>query len=311
MSITILKVIALIGMLYCILLMLRKQKVIRLDPTPDPVTGLTGEELWQQGMQKKNLISTTLTGIVAGFFDALGVGCFAPATSAFKLTRSVDDSNIPGTLNVGYSIPACLEAILFLSVIKMDTLTLVSMIVASLLGAFLTARIAAGFDQKKVPFVMFAAMFLVAIITLCKLLQVGPFSAVGTAVSLSGVKLIIAIIVNFILGGLMTIGIGLYAPCMALCVLLGLNIKCAFPAMMGSCAYLMAFGTAPKFIQDCRYDLVGSWTQAIGGVIGVIPAVFLIGSMDTNTMTLIVVIVCFLTSLVFLIDGFRKRGSQK
>lgn len=51
----------------------------------------------------------------------------------------------------------------------------------------------------------------------------------------------------------MSIGVGLYAPCMAMVLALGMNASCAFPAMMGSCAFLMAFGNGPKFISAGRF----------------------------------------------------------
>jgi hypothetical protein len=44
--------------------------------------------------------------------------------------------------------------------------------------------------------------------------------------------------VNFFLGAIMTAGVGLYAPCMALIFALGMSPKVAFPIMMGSCAFL-------------------------------------------------------------------------
>jgi uncharacterized membrane protein YfcA len=121
-----------------------------------------------------------------------------------------------------------------------------------------------------------------------------------------GIKLVIAIVVNFILGGLMSIGVGLYAPCMALCVLLGLDTGCAFPAMMGSCAFLMAYGNSPKFIQEGRYDPVACWTQAIGGAIGVFLAYYVVKSLSLRTLTFVVVAVCYITSFLFLHDAIKK-----
>ena len=67
-------------------------------------------------------------------------------------------------------------------------------------------------------------------------------------------KLVIAVVGNFVFGALMSIGVGLYAPCMAMVLALGMDAGCAFPAMMGSCAYLMAFGNALKFTAQGRYD---------------------------------------------------------
>ncbi|MBR2539990.1 MAG: hypothetical protein IKE85_04030, partial [Mogibacterium sp.] len=110
MGMYVLKAISLAGVVLCVILMLRKQKQLAADPTPDPVTGLTFKETWAKGMEKKNLISTIIIGVVANFFDTLGIGSFAPSTTAFKLTKSVDDVLIPGTLNVGDTVPVCIEA---------------------------------------------------------------------------------------------------------------------------------------------------------------------------------------------------------
>ena len=301
-----LKAISLAGLVLCIVLMIRKQKQMAASTEKDPVTGLTFQETWARGMEKKNLISTIIIGVVANFFDTLGIGSFAPSTTAFKLTRSVDDVNIPGTLNVGDTVPVCVEAFLFFGLIEMDLLTLVSMIVASIAGAYLAAGVVSKFNRKKVRYAMAVAMFVLATIMFCKWKEIGPFGSIGTEVSLRGIKLIIAIVVNFILGGLMSIGVGLYAPCMALCVLLGLDTRCAFPAMMGSCAFLMAFGNGPKFIQEGRYDPVACWTQAIGGAIGVFLAYYIVKELPLHTLTLIVVIVCYLTSFLFLYDAVKK-----
>ena len=71
---------------------------------------------------------------------------------------------------------------------------------------------------------------------------------------LQGTKLAIGLVGNFLLGALMTLGIGMYAPCMILVGLLGMNAKAAFPIMMGSCAFLMPVASA-RFVQKDAYSL--------------------------------------------------------
>ncbi|MBR2675202.1 MAG: sulfite exporter TauE/SafE family protein [Mogibacterium sp.] len=302
----VLKGLSLLGVALCVVLMIVKQMQLKTTTDKDPVTGMTFSETWAQGMKPKNLVATILIGFIANFFDTLGIGSFAPSTTAFKLTKSVDDVNIPGTLNVGDTVPVCIEAYLFFDFVEMDLLTLVSMIVASIAGAYLAAGVVSKFNRKKVRFAMAAAMFVLATIMLMKVLGKGPFGEIGTELGVRGIKLVIAIVVNFVLGGLMSIGVGLYAPCMALCVLLGLDTGCAFPAMMGSCAFLMAFGNGPKFIKEGRYDPVACWTQAIAGAIGVYCAYKFVSSLDLRTLTIVVVCVCYLTACLFLYDGIKK-----
>ena len=299
--------IALLGIVYNVILMYRKMKEIRAMPETE--FGCSGEELWQS--QKKHFWYNFIgPGIIANFFDTLGIGSFAPTSTMFKVGKSCDDILVPGTLNVGDTVPVCVEAAAFFGLVDMDILTLVTMIVASVLGSYLMAGIVSKFDRKHVRYALFVGLMLLSIIMFCRWMGWGPFKLEGTEMGLRGVKLIVAIVVNFILGGLMSIGVGLYAPCMALCVLLGLDAKCAFPAMMGSCAFLMAYGNGPKFIKEGRYDMNACWAMALGGgVIGVPIAAWIVGSMPTHILTLMVVIVCFITSLLYLRDGIKK-GSE-
>ena len=136
---------------------------------------------------------------------------------------------------------------------------------------------------KQIRIALGAALIALAIIMGCRLLSVGPFGAVGTATGLTGIKLVIGIVVNFFLGAFMTIGVGLYAPCMAMIGALGMNIQAAFPVMMGSCAFLMP-ACGIKFIKEGKYDRKASVLLTVGGVIGVLIAYFLVKSMPMTCL---------------------------
>ncbi len=307
MAMYIMKGLCVIGIILNVFLMWRKDKELRANPEKDPVIGLTGEEQWQE--QKKHMIPTAITGFVANFLDTLGIGSFAPSSAAFKLTRSVDDVLVPGTLNVGDTVPVCVEAFLFFGFVEMDVITLVLMLVASVAGSILMASIVSKFDRKKVRYTLFIGLFILATVILMKVLGVGPFGTVGTELGLSGIKLVIAVVGNFIFGALMSIGVGLYAPCMAMVLALGMDASCAFPAMMGSCAYLMAFGNGPKFIKEGRYDMVASWTQAIFGALGVYVAYAFVKSLPLDVLTKIIVAIVYLTAFLYLRDAIKKGSA--
>ncbi len=307
MAMYIMKGLCVIGIILNVFLMWRKDKELRANPEKDPVIGLNGEEQWQE--QKKHMIPTAITGFVANFLDTLGIGSFAPSSAAFKLTRSVDDVLVPGTLNVGDTVPVCVEAFLFFGFVEMDVITLVLMLVASVAGSILMASIVSKFDRKKVRYTLFIGLFILATVILMKVLGVGPFGTVGTELGLSGIKLVIAVVGNFIFGALMSIGVGLYAPCMAMVLALGMDAGCAFPAMMGSCAYLMAFGNGPKFIKEGRYDMVASWTQAIFGALGVYVAYAFVKSLPLDVLTKIIVAIVYLTAFLYLRDAIKKGSA--
>ena len=290
-----------------------------------------GQETFNQ--QKKFIVVHSLVGFFANFFDTLGIGSYAPSSSAYKITKSVDDINVPGTLNVGDTIPVCLEAFLFFTAFNIDPFTCFSMCLVATVGAYFGASIVSKWDRTKVRWGFGIGLFVLAVVMLARQMHLGPFSAgnieydasqIGTtlsnglmiekvgediaAIGLRGPRLIIALVVNCFLGAMMCLGVGLYAPCMALCVLVGLHTGMAFPLMMGSCAYLMAFGNGPKFIKESRYDISATITNAIFGAIGVFVAYFIVKSMDLKTLTWVVICVCFLTSILYLKDAMSKKA---
>src|SRR2546423_9827720 len=97
----------------------------------------------------------------------------------------------------------------------------------------------------------------------------------GDALELTGFRFWAGVVINFILGALMTLGIGLYAPCMILVSLLGMSPKAAFPIMMGSCAFLMPVGSF-RFMREQSYSPRASVGLAIGGIPGVLLAAYIV-----------------------------------
>src|SRR5829696_4994728 len=97
-------------------------------------------------------------GFVTNFFDALGIGSFATSTAAFRLLKMVPDRVIPGTLNAGHTLPTVAQAYIFTSIIPVDILTLLSMIAAAVLGAWLGAGIVARWSKRSVQLGMGAAL---------------------------------------------------------------------------------------------------------------------------------------------------------
>lgn len=252
-------------------------------------------------LENGNFAGLSTVGFVTLFFDTLGIGSFAPATSLFKIFNLTEERTIPGTLNVSMTIPIMLEAIIFIRIIEVDILTLVLMIAASVVGAIFGATIVSKLDTKKIVFSMAVALLVVATIMVSGQLKLLPVG--GDAIGLTGAKLIFAVVANFILGALMTIGIGLYAPCMALVYALGMSPKVAFPIMMGSCAFLMP-AASYKFIKEGAYDKKASLAITIFGSIGVLIAAFIVKEMKLDVLKWVVVVVITYTSFMM----FRSLG---
>ena len=103
-----------------------------------------------------------LTGFVTNFFDTLGIGSFAPTTAIFKLQRRMPDEDIPGTLNTGHTPPTVTQALIFVSIVTVDVVTLVSMIAASVAGAWLGVGIVSRLPRRAIQIGMGIALLVAA-----------------------------------------------------------------------------------------------------------------------------------------------------
>ncbi len=242
-------------------------------------------------------------GFVTDFFDTLGIGNFAPTTAALKFTRRLPDEDIPGTLNVGHALPVLTEALIFIAAIVVDPRLLVAMIVASILGAWLGAGVVARLPPRAIQIGMGTALAVAAALFVAVNLHWMP--AGGTATGLSGTHFLIAVIGNFVLGALMTLGIGLYAPCLIMLSLMGLSPRAAFPIMMGSCAFLMPIGGL-RFVRSRRYSVPVALGLAIGGPPAVLIAGYVIKQMSLVWLRWLVVGVVLYAATMMLGSALRR-----
>ena len=256
-------------------------------------------------LENISVVKTALIGFIVNFFDVLGIGAFAPQTALLKFTKQTEDRILPGTLNVSNTIPVLIQALIFIQIVKVEPVTLISMLLSAAAGAILGAGIVAKLSVRKIQLTMGFALLVTAFFMLSG--QMNWIQNGGEAIGLSGGKLALAIGANFILGAFMTVGIGLYAPCMALVYALGMSPLVAFPIMMGSCAFLMPPASA-KFIKEGAYNRKASVSMAIPGIIAVLIAAFLVKSLPLNTLRWMVIVVIIYTSLVMFKSALNNRN---
>ena len=256
-------------------------------------------------LENISVVKTALIGFIVNFFDVLGIGAFAPQTALLKFTKQTEDRILPGTLNVSNTIPVLIQALIFIQIVEVEPVTLISMLLSAAAGAILGAGIVAKLSVRKIQLTMGFALLVTAFFMLSG--QMNWIQNGGEAIGLSGGKLALAIGANFILGAFMTVGIGLYAPCMALVYALGMSPLVAFPIMMGSCAFLMPPASA-KFIKEGAYNRKASVSMAIPGIIAVLIAAFLIKSLPLNTLRWVVIVVIIYTSLVMFKSALNNRN---
>ena len=247
-------------------------------------------------------------GLVTNFFDTLGIGSFAPTTALFKFRGYIRDENIPGTLNVGHALPTLTQALIFIAVVSVDWLTLVGMIAAAVFGAWLGVGVVARLPRRAIQIGMGIALLFAAMLFLAKNLDWMPGG--GDVLGLDGARLAFAIAVNFVLGALMMLGVGLYAPCLILVSLLGMNPLAAFPIMMGSCAFLMPVGGV-RFVRAGRYDFRAALGLALGGIPGVLIAAFVVKSLPIAAIRWLVLVVVIHAAVQMLLSARRASVNER
>jgi uncharacterized membrane protein YfcA len=121
----------------------------------------------------------------------------------------------------------------------------------------------------------------------------------GEALGLRGFPLLFAVSANALLGALMMLGVGLYAPCLILVSLLGMSPLAAFPIMMGSCGLLMPIGGA-RFVRSGRYNLGAALGLTLGGIPGVLVAAYIVKSLPIVWLRWLVLVVVIYAALQML-----------
>jgi len=244
-----------------------------------------------------------LVGVVTDFFDTLGIGSYATTTTFYRARRTIDDRLLPGTMTIGHLIPTYAEAFIFIRTVEVDPRTMGAMIASATLGAVLGAPVVAAWPRRYVQIGMGLALLAVCAILVWR--QIG-LREDGARIGLEGAPFVVAVAANFVLGALMTIGVGLYAPCLVVVSLLGMNPKAGFPIMMGSCAFLQSLASIP-FIRARSYAPSAAIGLTLGGLPAVLVAAYVVKELPLYWVKWLVAVVVVYTA-VSLLRAARARA---
>ena len=247
-------------------------------------------------------------GAVANFFDTLGIGSFAPTTAWLKLRKLIPDSFLPAVLIAGHCLPTVTQALVFINLVRVDPILLIACIGAAVAGSLVGAPIVQRLPVRAVQAVVGTALLIAAALYALTNLKLMPGG--GDALALSGGMFAAAVAAHFVMGALMTFGIGLYAPSLILLSLFGLDPKAAFPIMMGACAFLMPV-SALSFVKGTRIDLQLVLGMAIGGIPAVLLAAFVVKSLPLEALRWGVVAVVLYAAAVLLWAAWKGRDGAE
>ena len=259
-----------------------------------------------QSTSRPSLLQIAI-GFVTNFFDTLGIGSFATTTTVYKLLRVVPDERIVGTLLVGHSLPVVVQAFIFLVVVRVDPVVLAALIAVSVLGSWLGAGVVSRLPLRPIQIGMGIGLLAAAFFMVMS--QLGMLPGAGTALTLTPERLIIALVANFVLGALLMLGIGNYAPSLILFSLLGMDPRAAFPIMMSSGA-MMAMAGGLRFMRADRFDARAALGLTLGGIPAVLIAGLLVRSLPLNVLRWMVVFVVVYAATMMLRSAFVRRRSS-
>lgn len=217
--------------------------------------------------EKKTAAKSGISGFIALFGDAIGIGSFGTLSAILKTTRVVPDRELPGTMMVGTSAIAAIGAIVYIRSVDVSALTLVSLVIPSTIGAYIGAKFLTKVSESTVQILMAISLTIVSFLIVIG--QLGLIPIGGTAIGLEGGALIFAMVVIFFLGIVMNFSVGLFAPCMVLLYSLGMAPTAAFPIMYCACAFIQPVSSIP-IIKSGAYNRLVAMGIFIGGIPGVL-----------------------------------------
>jgi uncharacterized membrane protein YfcA len=256
---------------------------------------------------QKPFLFQLVVGFVTNFFDTLGIGSFATTTTIFKLARMVPDKQIPGTMNVGHTLPTLLQAFLYISIIQVNLKTLVLLIAAAVVGAWWGAEVVVKLPKRSIQ--LGIAIALSASILFFAMGELRLFPVGGEKLALDGFFLVAGMTGTCVFGALSTLGIGFYAPCMILVSMLGMAPLASFPIMMGSSAFLMPVASS-RFLKSNAYNARAAVGLALGGLPAVLIAALIVKSLPLHTLRWLVMAVALWAALLLFRSAFRERAPE-
>ncbi len=258
------------------------------------------------GRRERPTLSDFGIGLLCNFLDGLGIGSYAPTTALYKFRGRPSDELIPGTLTVGSVAVGIAETVIFVTVIAVDPKLLVAMVAGATAGAWLGAGVVSRMPRRAIQLFMGAALLIAAATFVMGNLSASP--AGGAARGLTGWAFAVAVAANFVFGALSTIGIGWYAPSMAVLALLGLAPIAAFPIMMASGGIMLPVAGL-KFLRTGRFAWGAALGMTLGGVIGVLIAVFVVKGLPVRALRWFVAAVVAYAAVVMLRSARRGAAS--
>lgn len=257
----------------------------------------------QERLSVRAKLQTAVSGFAANFFDTFGVGSFSSYFALRNLFGLMPDSKrYNGTLVVQATLPTMLQSILFLQLVKIDSLTLIVSCLAIALGGVVSGYFVKYVSKGAIYNVMlvtFAVTAIILILSKMNMLNVG-----GDLSQVRDTKLIILGVIMFLAGCLPAFGVGYYSIVLVVIFLLGLSPAVAYPIMTTASAVQMPM-TAVPMIKNRQFYSLSALILAITGCLAVFVAAPIISTINSAMLKWILLVV-LIYNVLMLIKSKRE-----
>ena len=219
------------------------------------------------------------SGVVAFFADTIGMGSFAVNIFLAKTLSTFEDSELPAMTNLAQVIPGVIEALFFITIFKVDMITLITLVSATCLGGIIGGYTMTRLNIRPLCFAMMSAFSIIIILLLLAQFNYLPMD--GSLEALRGSKLLLGSLGLVIAGSLTAAGVGLFVMVQSVLFMLNMSPIVAFPIMTIAGAMQQPL-TAMIFLKKPGLPMAKILWLSISGCIGVLIGLSVVSHLNTE-----------------------------
>ncbi|MCL1941086.1 MAG: ATP-binding protein [Synergistaceae bacterium] len=251
-----------------------------------------------------NVFGLGLISFFQFLLSTFGISDFAVGAAVYSKLKWVPAKKLPGTVNTAAVIPVAVMALIYITSIKVDLVTLTVPIIAQVAGAYISVRFVVKMPLRAIRIFLSFGMLVTVLRVAVEGFEIFP--AGGTVEALDTGRLIVLGCLCIMYGALNNLGLGSFAPTLATVYALGLNPEVAFPIMMGAATFSVPIASI-QFIKYGSYSRKITVISAVCGTLGVLAAAFVIRDMDISPLKWLVAAYLLYSACSMFISALKNK----
>ncbi|WP_312702188.1 sulfite exporter TauE/SafE family protein [Sedimentibacter sp.] len=256
--------------------------------------------------EKGNIYWLGAAEVVTWFLASFGVSDTALNMLFFRLKKTVEIKELPGTIYIAATVPMCFMSYAYMGTIDVHITTLCVLAASQALGAFLGSKFITKMDISKIKLFMGCALIGSAFLIFAK--QFLMHVEGGMLVGLPPLQLVFASVIFTVLGILTIAGLGATTINISMLSILGMHPVAIYSIVMTANA-LGCIVASANFIRIGQYHKKTALSASIFGVLGVLAAVTLVKSVDLEVVQIMMILVLLYSAFSLLYTPKSKNNT--